>query len=298
MQSNFRKGFFFSLIATVLLSTNYVTAKYALGGFNPWTFSAVWCSAATLYSFIIVLLSGGLRDLVLPRRAFRAMLYVGMFTAGTMLLSWWGLSMLDPAFFAFLFRFYPVLTIALAAIFLSEKLPRRLLWPMAVMVAGGLVSTLARWNIVALGMCLTLVACFMAAMTSLIVKTKISQIPTNVMVFYRVFIAAVIVTLVALGSGKADFNVAGKYWAVILLGAFLGPCLAHVLMFRSYAHWDLSLSSIVYTSQPLLVIPLAYVVLDRLPAGMELVGGMIILAGAFWLALAHRQDKTSPSEIP
>ena len=298
MQSNFRKGFFFSLIATVLLSTNYVTGKYALQGFNPWTFSVIWCSAAATYSLIIVLFTGGLKDLVLPKRAFRAMLYLGLVTAGAMLLSWWGLSMLDPAFYAFLFRFYPVLTILLAAIFLSEKLPRRLFAPAALMIAGGILSTVGRWHIVALGMCLTLVACCMAALTSLIVKIKVFEIRTNVMVFYRVFIAAVVVALVVLATGKADFNVAGKYWAVILLGAFLGPCLAHVLMFRSYAYWDLSLSSIVYTAQPLLVIPLAYAVLGRLPAGMELVGGLIILAGAFWLALAHRQDKPNRSQSP
>jgi len=42
------KGFFYALAGSVLVSTNWVTAKYGLRGFNPETFSLVWTSAFLL----------------------------------------------------------------------------------------------------------------------------------------------------------------------------------------------------------------------------------------------------------
>jgi drug/metabolite transporter (DMT)-like permease len=53
-------------------------------------------------------------------------------------------------------------------------------------------------------------------------------------------------------------------------------------------YWELSRASIVVVVQPLFVIPLAYLVFGKFPGGMELIGGMVILIGAFWLALVHR----------
>ena len=289
-QTNPRKGFLLALAGTALLSTNYITAKYALRGFDPWTFSAVWCSAAAVYTFIILLLTGRVKKIALPGKSLTTMLVLGLTTGVTMILAWAGLRLIDPSFATFLWRFSPVLTIALAAIFLSEKLTLRLLAPAVVMIAGGLISTLTRWDVVALGTALTLLSCVTNAVQRLIVKKAVSKVQVNVIAFYRVLIAAVAITALILLAGKANFNVQGKYWAALLVGAFLGPCASQILMFRSFVYWDLSRASIVVTAQPLFVLPMAYLAFRKLPADMELIGGLIILAGAFWLALANRQD--------
>jgi drug/metabolite transporter (DMT)-like permease len=156
------------------------------------------------------------------------------------------------------------------------------------MITGGLISTLARWDVVALGAALTLLACVAAAVQMLIAKKKVLEVHSSVMVFYRVFIAAIALGLLALAMGKANFNVEAKYWAAALVGAFLGPCAGYALAFRSFAYWDLSRTSIVKTAQPLFVLPMAYIVFGKLPAGTELIGGLVILAGAFWLAIVNR----------
>jgi len=43
----------------------------------------------------------------------------------------------------------------------------------------------------------------------------------------------------------------------------------------------------VKTAEPLFVLAPAYMVFGNLPAGKELLGGSIILVGAFWLAWIH-----------
>ena len=44
-----------------MISTNYVTAKHGLKGFNYQTFSVVWTTAAAVYALLIVLGTGLLK---------------------------------------------------------------------------------------------------------------------------------------------------------------------------------------------------------------------------------------------
>ncbi|TET18720.1 MAG: hypothetical protein E3J78_05875, partial [Candidatus Cloacimonadota bacterium] len=60
------KGFLFALAGTILVSTNFITAKYGLNGFNPETFSVIWTVSATIYAFLIVVGTGHWKDLAIP----------------------------------------------------------------------------------------------------------------------------------------------------------------------------------------------------------------------------------------
>ena len=282
------KGFFCSLVGTVLFSIAYVIAKYGLEGFNQETFSLVWASAAAIYSLAIVLATSGWQQLTLPAHAVSTIALIGLLTGAGMILSWAGLARLDPSFAGFLWRFAPVLTIVLGALYLGERLLVGELVPIAIMVLGGCLGAIGRWHIVGVGMALTLLACCAFAVQLLIAKMQVARIHSVILNFYRVGIGALIIALWTLLTGKVDFNVEASYWLVTLLGAFLGPCTGFLLTFRSYRHWDLSRSSIVLTVQPLFILPSAYFIIGQLPTGMELIGGSMILAGAFWLAWIHR----------
>ena len=272
----------------MLFSIAYVMAKYGLEGFNQETFSLVWASAAVIYSLAIVLATGGWQQLMLPAHAVNNIALIGLLSGAGVILSWTGLARLDPSFAGFLWRFAPVLTIVLGALYLGERLLVGELVPIAVMVLGGCLGAIGRWHIVGVGMALTLLACCAFAVQVLIAKMQVAEIHPVILNFYRVGIGALIVALWALLAGKVDFNVEASYWLVTLLGAFLGPCAAFLLTYISYRHWDLSRSSIVLTVQPLFILPSAYFIIGQLPTGMELVGGLVILVGAFWLAWIHR----------
>lgn len=285
------KGFVFSLIATILVSSNFVTVKYGLRGFNPHAFSVIWTISATIYAIVIVLATGLRKELTIPRRSIVPIIVLGVTTGAAMLLGWAGLALLDPSFASFIWRFFPVLTILLSALFLKERITPIEAVPIAVMVAGGAISVLGRWNVVGTGILLTICACMAAAIQMLIAKVKVTQIHPNVLVFYRVAIAALVIALWTFSIGKAEFHASPRYWLVTMLGAFLGPCASFLFMFRSYQYWGLSRSSIVQISQPLFVLPMAFVFLRRLPTFRGLIGGLLILAGAFWLAWLHVKSR-------
>jgi len=191
MHHNNVKGFLYALLGAALVSTNYVTAKYGLKGFNPETFSLVWTAAASVYTFIIVLATGHIKRLIIPAHAVRTIMLLGLATGVGMILAWSGLALLDPAFASFIWRFAPVLTIMLSAVYLGERLQLRELIPVAVMVIGGGLSTFGRWHIVGTGVILTLLAACAVSVQMLIAKMKVGEIHPNVLVFYRVSIASV-----------------------------------------------------------------------------------------------------------
>ncbi|OPX17633.1 hypothetical protein BXT86_05435 [candidate division WOR-3 bacterium 4484_100] len=283
------KGFLYASGGLLLVSTNFLTAKYGLKGFNPETFSAVWTSAAALYAFFIILLSGHSKQLRLPKGAILKTFFLGLATGIGMILGWSGLALLDPSFASFLWRFSPVMTVVLSTVFLGERLKPRELVGFGIMVFGGVISSVGQWQVVGAGIVLTLLACGAVSIQMLFAKEKITQVHPNILVFYRVGIAALFIIIWTLIRRKFDINVGTSYWLITLLGAFLGPCASFLLTFRSYRYWDLSCSSIVLTAQPLIVLPMAALVFGNIPAGRELLGGLLILAGAFWLALSQHR---------
>jgi len=284
------RGFLYALGGTLLVSTNYITAKYGLMGFNPETFSFVWTLAASVYSFIILIISGHVNDLAIPAQNVRSIAVLGLATGVGMILAWSGLSLLDPSFASFLWRFSPVLIIILSIFVLGERLRWVEAVPIAIMVLGGAMTTLGRWHIVGAGVVLTLLGCIAVAVQMLVVKMNVGDIHPNVLVFYRVALAALVIGLWGLVNGKLYFEVETSHLLVTLTGAFLGPSASFLLTFRSYRYWELSRSSIVLTGQPLLVLPMAYLAFHKIPTGMELLGGFVILAGAFCLVWMHRSQ--------
>ncbi|KPJ61435.1 MAG: hypothetical protein AMJ46_01745 [Latescibacteria bacterium DG_63] len=282
--SNPLKGFLYALGGTVLVSTSFVTAKYGLQGFNPETFSLVWTIAAAVYSLLIVLGSGQWRQMAVSKGAARDLVLLGVATGVAMILAWSALALLDPSFSAFLWRFQPMIAIVLGALFLRERLSALEIAAGAVMISGGFLSTIGRWDFVGTGVVLTLLACSAVGVQMLIAKARVHEIHPNILVAYRVSGASIVVLLWCLLTGKTDLQVERSYWYVTLLGAFLSPCASFLLTFRSYRYWDLSRSSLVRTIQPLFVLPLAYAVFGKLPVGKELLGGGVIMIGALWLA--------------
>ena len=290
-QYNPLKGFLYSLAATVAISTNYVTAKYSMGagvegaGFNPETFSLVWTTSAAVFAFIIASGSGGVRKLAVPRSSVRGVLLLGGLTGVGMLLSWESVDHLeDPSFVAFLWRFTPVLTILLGAVFLRERLTVAEIVAVAVMVAGGCLATFGDIEKLGIGVLLAMLACVAAALQRFVAKLHAAAIHPSTLVFYRVGIGAVVIAVYAFALGRVHLDVPLRYWLVMMLGAFLGPCLSFQFAFRAYRCWDLARVSIVQTTEPLFVLPQSLLVLNRIPAGNELRGGCVIMAGAFALA--------------
>jgi drug/metabolite transporter (DMT)-like permease len=299
LQHNPLQGFLYSLVATFLLATNYITAKYGLEGFNPETFSIIWTLSATLFSFIIIIITHELKNITVPADSIKKITLLGFATGMGMILGWSGLARLDPSFASFLSRSRPVVTILLGIIFLKERFQKTEWIPAVIIIMGGFISATGRWDKIGVGMILILSSACLSAVQMLLAKMTIAKgrVSPNILVFYRVGIALATISIWNLLTCRTNFNVRISYYLVTILGAFLGPCLSWLFMYRSYRYWDLSRSSIVFTMQPLFVLPLAYFILGKLPVIKELYGGLIILIGSFWLIWIHIYHRKKTGNI-
>lgn len=275
-----RQGLYFSLLGTFLVSTNFVTAKYALNGFDPLTFSLIWCSAATFYTLIIIYLNQQQKELALSRQSLIPVILLGLLTGIGMLLGWKGLAILDPSFVAFFKRFEPVLVILLSLLYLKERLFWGEIISIILITLGGIGSAFGRWDIIGEGLIFIIGSSIAIALQLFLAKTSVHNVPPIVLVFYRISIATGAIALWILGSGELNFNVESRYWAVTLLGALLGPCLSFLCTFNSYRYWELSRSTIVLMLQPLFALSLAAIFLQQFPTKQELLGGFVILIGS------------------
>jgi drug/metabolite transporter (DMT)-like permease len=284
-------GFALASGGMLLLSCNYITAKTAMQGFNPKTFAALWYIVATGYSLVLTFALGQGSQLKIRGKELRLMLWLGITLTLSALFGWAGLSKMDPTFNAFLGRLTPMMTILLGVVLLKEHV-RPLEWlAVAVMVGGGVLSTMGgTWQAEWWAIVLTLAASFCTALQFTLGKFGGDKhIPPLVMNVYRTAVAAIAITVVTLAIGEFDLAMAEpRHWGALLLGALLGPCLSVTLIYDSYRYWEMTRTAMVLTLQPLAVLPMAYVIFHDIPGGWKLIGGLIILAGGLWLVALHR----------
>lgn len=284
-------GFAFAFSGMVLMSCNFITAKIAMQGFNPKTFAALWYVTATIFSLVLTIAMGQGRQLKLRGEELRLMVLLGFALTFVAFFGWAGLSKMDPTFNSFLSRLTPMMTILLGVVLLKENV-RALEWlAVAVMVGGGVLSTLGgTWQAEWWAIVLVLMGCFCAAIQFTLAKLGDDKgIPPLVVNIYRTAVAAIAITLVTLALGEFDPTKAQpRHWTALLLGALLGPCLSVTLTFASYRYWEMTRTAMVLTLQPLVVFPMAWLMFHDLPGGWKLIGGLIILAGGLWLVALHR----------
>ena len=285
-QNNRKKGLVLSLAGTALLATNFITAKHGANeetGFGSSSFTVIWTLGCSIWAMTYLLLSGNRTSLRLPVKDLFPVIMLGVCTGAGMIFAWAGLVLMDPSFNAFMWRMMPVMGMLLGVIFLKERLAWMDVLPVMVMLAGGLVGTWGRCEAVGLGLLYTVAGALLFAIQLFIGKLQSGKLDEVALVFYRSFFALIVVTGWTFATGRQHFSVGPSIWFATMLGSFLGPFLGFICMFRSYRYWGLSRSSMVMSVQPLVVLPLAVIVLGAFPEGRELLSGSIILAGAFWL---------------
>ncbi len=291
------KGFLFALAGSALLASNYIVAKYALGGFRPIAFAFAWVAVSASLMFLVLAVQGKLRQIAVPRRCVKYVVLVGLFGCVNQLTFWAGLTQLDPSFASFLGRFWLLFTILGGIIVLGERLRPVEILAGAVMIAGGCISSFGEWGVVGEGTALIVIACVAFAGVSVTMKVAVPHTDPLVLNFYRLAIASLGLGGYVLFSGGHRFDAGPEHWGALLLGAVLAPCIGVLCVIHSYKYWELSRSTLVFTLQPLIVLPAACLLLRQYPSAQQLLGGSVILAGGLWLVLVHgwrRGEKTEP----
>lgn len=292
-QVNYRKGLAYSIGATLCFATMYSLAKYsmpAMGDAPGW--SLVFVLAGSVFSVLMLVVTGQIRHIVLRRDLWGSVLAIGLLNGVGAVGFWAGLERIDPTFASMLGRMLPVLCVLGGVVFYNERLSRWELLPVGLIIAGGIGAVAGRPSGQILGVGLTLGGCVMGASQFILAKRIVHDIPVGALTAWRMIFAVPLVAIWAWSTGRLDYSAAGpSHWSATLLAAFLVSYLSRTLNFHAYRHWPIAYTSIVDFAQPVFVLPLALLILGEVPDLQGIVGGAIIIVGGVWLVLAHRQGR-------
>jgi drug/metabolite transporter (DMT)-like permease len=279
------KGFLYATVAMLLITTNFVNNKLLLSGFNPATFGLLWAIFATFHTTMILLFQRQAQEVIQLQPAYlKRLLLIGTIHGVGILFTWTSLDYLSPSIAALIWRFLPVLMLLLGVVFLGENISVYEIVPIALMVVGAFVSVAMTWAEFGIGVILAIIACLITAVQMVIVKQAVSDISPELLTLYRNGFGAVIIGIWGFSTQQINFHVPLSFWIIIFFGALIGESLTFIFFFRSYQYWELSRTGMVRTCEPIFVLLWSFLVFGTLPEGQELIGGLIILLGAFWLA--------------
>ncbi len=290
---NYRKGFLYSLGATLCISTMYPLGKYsmpALGGAPG--YAVIFAGAGSAYAVLMLLVTGNLRHMVLPRALWGSVLTIGLLNGVGAVGFWAGLELIDPTFASMLGRLLPVLCILGGVVFYGERIRRVELLPVGLIILGGIGSVAGRPTGEVLGVGLTLGGCVMGASQFVLAKRIVHDIPVGTLTAWRMIFALPIVSIWAWSTGRVDFSEAlPSHWSAVLAAAFFVSYLSRNFSFHAYRNWPISYASIVDFSQPVFVLPLSLLLIHQMPTLQGIVGGAVIIVGGVWLVLAHTNGR-------
>jgi len=283
------KGYILAFAAMAFVALNYVTAKYALRVYPAEVFVPLWFGSATVYAFTYLALRRKPTPWYQVARYWKAFAWVSGVTAVSAVASFWGLHITDPTVASLISRMAVPSAIVMGIIFLGERPTPREVVGIVTCVVGLFVTVYGGGSIQQLlGPAMLLLGAVLYALSQMFVRQVANDVEPTLMAGMRTLGAAALVLIIALAAGRFQVPWAPRHLLVLVVGAFFGPFLAHVLLFKALAYLELSRAGTAQASQPIFVAIYAWTFLRMLPGLQQVIGGLVIIAGLLTILSSAR----------
>ncbi len=280
------RGLLIAIVGVVLVSTNFVTAKYALRGVRPSTFIPLWFGFVALYcgGYLVIRRPPWLAQV---RRNFRPLVAMALCNSLWSVGFFFGIQWLDPTVASFLARSGTLYSILLGYLLLGERFRGGSLAGIVLVLGGVGAITYSSGTAQLLGIGLMLGGYFFGSLNFLFGKRVIETTDAVVVNLLRAMGSLVVGLAIALASGGLQTAIEWPYLLAIVLGALFGEFIANALCFYSLRFIGLSELEILRATQPLLVVVYSLVFLGMLPGLRQSLGGVVVLAGVVLMVLGR-----------
>jgi len=288
------KGLVLAIGGVLLISANFVTVKYVLGEYNPFTFLPLWFIVASLASTVWLMVSRPPWRAQLQRN-LGPLLGIGLANGVAAALVFSGLSYLDPSVTAFLARSGALYSIILGYTVLGERFSRRCLVGMVLILAGVGVITYSSGAAQLLGIVLVLVGYVFSSLNYLFGKQVTKSTNPVVLIWARSAGSLVVAIVIAAASGRFELHLSVPHLTVLVVGAIIGPFMGQMLCFYSMRYIGLSELEIMRATSPLIVLAYSLVFLGMLPPLRQGIGGAVVVIGVLLLVSSRPVERTDIS---
>ncbi|MBU0907088.1 MAG: DMT family transporter [Nanoarchaeota archaeon] len=286
-------GTFLAFLTAIISGFSIFANKWFIVDLDPTVFTAVRAIIIGLVFLVLSLFFHSWKSKENHKINWSYLLIIGIIGGGlAFLLFFSGLKVTTGGRAAFLHKTLPFFVLILAYVFLKEKISKKQLWALALMLVGVGAITFATipisvfWKAPSTGDALVLLATFLWAVENVVAKKAMLKGGHNLVVsFARMFFGGLFLFGVVLFAEKFNeiLDLTMSQWFNILISTAL--LFGYVLTY----YWSIRKISVVKASTILLLAPVITLLLgvvfygEPAPA-WQLVGGALILVGAYLAA--------------
>jgi drug/metabolite transporter (DMT)-like permease len=263
----------------VVDSVHFVFARLLLPHISPYV--------SVFYVMAIGMIQVGLCGWMYRRIHFRTLfrnrlffLSIGFLIGVSTIINYEAVAFIDPGTAALLAKSSILMSLALAIVWLKDRLTKIQGYGVLLALCGVLLITFQPGDYIRFGSLLILISAFMYALHTAIVKNFSEEMDFVEFFFFRIMTTAALMFCVALGKGALIWPTKTA-WGLIFLTATVDTVISRALFYLLLRRLKMSIHAIVLTLSPVAAILWTYIFFDIVPTGQQLTGGVAVILGVF-----------------
>lgn len=288
-------GTFLVILTAIFSGFNIVANKFFVETIDPLVFTAMRALLiGTIFFFISFFIAKNKKQ-KFKKTSWKKLFLIGIIGGS---IAFWlfftGLKITTAGKAAFLHKTLPLYAAIFAFFFLKEKISKKLLISLAVMLCGLIFMSFSKISFgLNLGDLLVIAATVLWALEYTISKKLMLKKESNwVITFSRMFFGSLILIAIIILTGKTSeiINLNSSQIIYILVSGFL--LLLYVLTFYwGLKHINLTKASTILLLAPVISLILGIALLGETASLMQLIGSALILIGAFFVIKSKSEKR-------
>jgi len=288
------KGYSLALLATVAGSTVYLFSKSAFEHVTLSQFGVYWFAFALLWNYLYALVPSGTPKLHrIASVTHKKLVAIGLLELVATTAFYAAIHLaVNPAIPSFLRNMEYIFVTLLGVFLLHEKLSKKEAAGAALTFLGAMVISYNKGaspgSYFTGTSGLMLVSTISYGFRTIMIKRNIHHFSPTVLAINRAFylLALSLITLVFL---KQSLVIPWNALLNIAIGSFLGPFITSIAQYSALKYIEAARLAIIQSTTALFVLIGALLIFGRFPAGYQLIGGALTIAGPMWLILGKRR---------
>jgi drug/metabolite transporter (DMT)-like permease len=293
IKTNRNKGYLFAIMSALAMSNVYIFSKAALQEVALPQFGFYWFGIAIVLLSIAIIIRKDYKILAtIDASGYKTLLIIGLADIVSTSLFFMTIKTVDnPAIVSFLGNMKPIFVISLGFLILKESFKGIEIVGLLITLTGGIIlgyrPNLSFQMLYDGGIIFILGSMIIGAASMIYIRKNPLKVPSIIYATSRsilLFIASVIFLSIS-GYG---INIPQTALINISLGSMLGPFLAVLASYAAIKNMEVSRVSLVGTSKGVFVLIGAYLVFDKFPSTIQVIGGAITILGVILITLGKK----------